>query len=996
MELSKKPEDEKKLKSSFWNKILRLPRKSQIKVKHEDSFRRQSMLYSSLGAAKQETQSNSTSDESENFTTLECSALMDVHRDAGILFVNKSSVSNCFPPKEEPKHVQFVPTPLNKYYRVDVQSAPSKRQNEENKENLEQIKYTKPTRPILRSDRSRRLSFHSSVGEDTQSNPETRLVNVSYIDGPEVKTPSIPRTSTKLALIDRKNGSLPQLNVSGINRCRSLPRNKKIGENMYSSENSEITQFSSDLTSDRSLCIQPNQNSLSVAYIERHRGSIRNLNAHRQSCYGVSDPSRIFEGKKVLQPQYQSTNQNLKQRLSLGGPVFYQSQKVNDSKSNIENILPTDTSLGDPQKNLRRFLKKPARNLSYARSLDQPIQISNPQHGTSSGNNKLSINKQIYHASTGNIPNRAINEVGIPLVANIRDKDFSNTKGKHRSISPLYIPLCETFSNNKIGLKKDSVPENANCIKRQLNAMKMSETEASQKQKLNSGSNAPVHCTTSKTNVSGVNECGAQTTCISDTRKHAIKTAMYTQKRKIMNKICKYKCKESEDGFSSMADDECSFNCSCPSCIAKLSRSYKRKSFFINKDNKYFFTIQPDIKEGNETERLPENQTFEGPMTKAQPHLSTKNNSESVVNKTWYDCNDTLCQTPTKSGFLKKIDGNCQEAASTPVNKAINIYENIAEIINSATKKNFSSQDVKRILSTPISSPLRIGITSSLTRPQNVLFPENADNEHKALNRSLKIVFTPTKSPDCLNDSIVLLQEIFQKLSQECRDLLKPNASLNNSDDQKMVMKQNSPGRTTNKYVNDLVKNLKSSDLSGADFANIIGGIAQNIFSETKAKSTVKALVHSNSLPDLQKKESLLNKAISVANSLKDLCNVQITQVPQDQSVVISLNDTRTESTLASDSMLGSRKLPDGWSRTPSSESSNVSNDASSTKLSSSGTDKESSKYSESELQLLENAIRLGMGLNPAKKTKKTSMFSASPVKATKYKSRDVLSGKGK
>ncbi|GIY63629.1 uncharacterized protein CEXT_516741 [Caerostris extrusa] len=184
------PVESKKNRSSFWGKLFGTSKKSNSKERKDgDSFQRQSSLYHSFHFTSAPQESNESQEEGNNFTTLESSALMDIHKDTGILFLNKDSIANCMMPKEEDKHVQFAPTPMNKYYRVDVKAASISRPKfEENKENL-------------------------------------KLVSVSYIDGPEVKkTPIIPRTSTKLALFDRKNGSSLHLNVSGIAKYGSLPR----------------------------------------------------------------------------------------------------------------------------------------------------------------------------------------------------------------------------------------------------------------------------------------------------------------------------------------------------------------------------------------------------------------------------------------------------------------------------------------------------------------------------------------------------------------------------------------------------------------------------------------------------------------------------------------------------------------------------------------------------------------------------------------------------
>lgn len=976
MELSKNISDEKKSKPSFWNRLLRLPRKSYLKEKHDETFKRQSLLYSSLNTLKKEKQESSTSKESENFMTLESSALEDVHKDAGILFLNKSSVENCFAPKEENRHVQFVPTPMNKYYNVDVRSAPSIKRDE-NKENVEQTKSKKPSRPILRLNKKHKTSSNSSSAEDTESNPEAKLVNVTYIDGPEVKTPSMTRTSTKIALVDRKNGSMPQLNVSSIVKYNSLPRNPKIPEeNFHFKNNEQFVQQSNKINSTQSLCNQPSI--LQRADMtQRYRKSMRSLNTHRQSCYGVSDPSRVFEGKKILQAQNHEISQDITRRLSLGPPVHF----PHDGGSNRrENIIPRNHSAQEPHKKISCPVSSKSQGINQnPEQYGMKLSKNCPERS-----NGIKLNIQHYHASTGHIPNKAINEVGLPIACN---KNCGTAiTSKMRSKSPQYIHLSET--SNKVNIINNSNVKAANNqAGQQISTSEFSIETATKKQYVSSCLAIPAQ--NQKQVCGNADFSQEQSSAITETRKQAILSAMYAQKRKIMNKICKYNSKQSDEGFSSMADDECSFNCSCPSCVSKLSRSYKRlglKQLFSNSKDKYFFTIEPEIKEGNELGRLPENQTFVGPMTSAQPQLSNKQENKLNQNKTWYDCNDTLCETPTKDSIAEK------GISKTPTNKMVeNIYENITEIINSATKKNLTPQDVKKLLSTPISTQFK-----SHKKFQRSLF---SDGDQKEIpDTSLKQLQTPDQASDCFNDSIVLLQEIFQKLSQECKELLQPNSTTDiSSRNSSTPVSHLSPG---SKYVNDLIKNLKSSELSEADFANIIGGIAQNIFSDTKAKKRkIRTLPHSTSLPDLQKKAALLNRAISVANSLKDLCDIQIKEHSKTklaENISTSTYSENVYSASSGDSALGNRQLPDGWSKTPTTENSNLSTDISSTKHSSSGTEKESSKCSEGEMQILENAIRLGMGLPPLEKVKKTPVYVSSPTKATKYKSRDVLSGKGK
>lgn len=978
MDLSKTISEEKKSKPSFWNRLLRLPRKSYLKEKQDDSFKRHSMIYSSLNTPKRQKEESSTSDESENFITLESSALQDVHRDAGILFLNKSSVENCFAPKEENKHVQFAPTPMNKYYRVDAKAAPAKKR-EENKENVEHSNSVKPTRPILRLNKKNKTSSQSSSAEETESNLGTKLLNVTYIDGPQVKTPSMPRTSTKITLVERKNGSVPHLNVSNIVKYNSLPRNPKIPEEKLNADASEprALQQTCDVKSTQSLCSQPNKNIFQKSDLDcMYRRSMRDVSTHRQSCYGISNPSKIFEAKKVLQAQNYDANQDARRRLSLGPPLHF---PQNDSGYHTT-ASNQKCSLTQVQGNF----KFPGSYQDTTGSSDQQISRSKLKGVNIGRSNVAILNKQNYHASTGHIPNRAINEVGLPMASS---KKGSEVTIKNRSKSPHYIPLCETFTTAKS--VKNSISEKAigkHAIQQQQQQQKNREFSAEGTSK-SSYFGFPVQ------NKKQVCESSLeQPSIITESRKQAILSSMYSQKRKIINKICKYNSKQSDEGFSSMADDECSFNCSCPTCITKFSKAYKRnglKQFFSGNKDKYFFTIEPEIKERNELCRLPENQTVEGPMAKAQPHLSNKNENELGHNKTWYDCNDTLCQTPCKRTGPE--NNKVEDTTKTSRNKIVeNIYENITQIINSATKKNLTPKDVKKLLSTPISSPLK-----SQKKIQRTLFSD--DDEKEKLDQTLKEILSPVQTSDCFNDSIVLLQEIFQKLSQECKELLQPNSTTDiPNQNSSTPISSDSPG---GKYVNNLIKNLKSSELSPADFANIIGGIAQNIFSDTKAKKrNVRTLVHSASLPDLQNKRSFLKRAVSVANSLKDLCDIQIkartgSGSAPNQNVMTNGDSAGIDSALSGDSASVSRQLPEGWSKTPTTENSTVSDDTPTKTCS--GTDKDSSNCSEGELQLLENAIRLGMGLAPVEKVKKPSLYTASPTKATKYKSRDVLSGKG-
>ncbi|GIY63627.1 uncharacterized protein CEXT_516721 [Caerostris extrusa] len=129
---------------------------------------------------------------------------------------------------------------------------------------------------------------------------------------------------------------------------------------------------------------------------------------------------------------------------------------------------------------------------------------------------------------------------------------------------------------------------------------------------------------------------------------------MYIQRKKFTNKLCKYKSKECEDGFSSMADDECSFNCSCYSCVAKFSRQYKRNmnrnSLGLLDNDKSFFTRDQEIKEVRSLPPVPEIVSAED-----DPKSGTndaENSTGQALSTTWYQCDDSLCKTPVKESLV--------------------------------------------------------------------------------------------------------------------------------------------------------------------------------------------------------------------------------------------------------------------------------------------------------------------------------------------------------
>ncbi|GIY63626.1 uncharacterized protein CEXT_516711 [Caerostris extrusa] len=231
-------------------------------------------------------------------------------------------------------------------------------------------------------------------------------------------------------------------------------------------------------------------------------------------------------------------------------------------------------------------------------------------------------------------------------------------------------------------------------------------------------------------------------------------------------------------------------------------------------------------------------------------------------------------------------------------------------MINSATKQNFKPQEVERMFSTPISTArFKKELEKSISGKKiaRALFPPD-DNPGKRQ----KHVLSPAKSPVVFSDSVILLQEIFQKLSQECKELLQPDVSSAVSQDAK----------ASDKYVNNLVKNLRSKEISEGDFANIIGGIAQNIFLEAKLKNKSSFVTQAKSLPDLTKGTASTDPKLktvsswedmtSLSNKVEEACNTASDSGFRDDTVEL----TKENSCLVGGS-LGDRHLPDGWSKTP-------------------------------------------------------------------------------
>ncbi|KAF8797089.1 hypothetical protein HNY73_001394 [Argiope bruennichi] len=977
--------EEKKNRSSFWGKLFGTSKKSNNKEKKDgDSFQRQSPLYHSFHFTSSAQESSDSQEEAGNFTTLENSALMEMHRDSGIIFLNKNSIANCMLPKEEDRRVQFAPTPMNKYYNVDVKAAPARWTNtDENKENVKFEKTPKPAKPILR--RSKENLTHKESLSDLNKEASKIKVNVTYIDGPEVKkTPNIPRTSTKIALFDRKNGSLPHLNVSSITKYGSLPRTAKkrfLSENAGNASSHSGNPF-------HNLFFPQNEN---------NQGRPTYHNVPQEEMQTVLPQSReqpyYFNNSELL--QYKNQRQFLQQtrpgsnpsRLSLGEPLRC-STSINPEIESRNLIVCYDPNCEVLKNQLR--MKRPVSNVPITGK-------HNDFHMPRQKNRQANTVQQEDRGITYRLPNKALNEIGLPITTH---ESCKSTKHRSRSESPHYIPLSETYSLDKAARLKNDMNKNTqkHCSTENRNFLKPNvpfQTQDSQnslKGKLNGHPNCfrdiPVLRAIENRDKSIEND----SQFLNQARRQAIRSSMYVQKRRFVNKICKYKSKECEDGFSSMADDECSFNCSCSSCVAKFSRQYKRNmnknTLGLTGDDKYFFIHTGDEQDMGGLPSVPEVSAEDDAQTKT---AEIQNALEQGPNTTWYECNDSLCKTPGKENADSK-ENSTPKKSQDAKNMGKGIYENITQIINSATKQNFKPQDVERMFSTPISTTKlkrELEKSESGKKISRALFSptDKPSTSDKGQRHSL----SPAKSPIVFSDSVILLQEIFQKLSQECKELLQPGVSSS-------VSQQGASGlsskESSSKYINSLVKNLSSKEISEGDFANIIGGIAQNIFLEAKLKSKTSFLTQSASLPDLTKNATptKLKSVTSVADmtSFSSLYKDEdVLNTASDSGFKTDIEPAKEGSSVAS-STLGDRILPDGWSKTPIT----LSNTSDST-TEKSTSEKETSRSSESELQLLEDVIRLGMGLSPIRTAEKSTFYAASPAKASKFKSKDVLSCKG-
>lgn len=997
------PPQDKKKRLSFFGKIFKSSKKSVNKdTTADDSFRRQCALYHSFHTTNVPQDNNTSNDEGGNFTTLENSAFMEMHKDAGIIFLNKNSItSNMAPREEDIRHVQFVPTPMNKYYKVDVKSSPAKgKKNEENKENMFLNKTLKPTRPILRLGKSREnLSQKENASENQNFTDTGKLkLNVTYVDGPQVKkTPTIPRTSTKMALLDRKNGSLPFLNISGIAKYGSLPRPSKTNDERYRSGNGIQVPAADSYDIKTKLFFPPVENrhlgSNHLTESEFQRKYLRKTD--KNGCFSIPDLPRHIEQRKHIQQERIGSNQNVTHRFSMGEGRMM---------STVVETRSLDGRRHDFLKEHSQTLQ--SRNIICATGQQERFQQCQLKETTNAV-----LSKQVnLNRVTCQLPNRAINEIGLPT-KNQTDERSGANKFKNRTESPHYIQLAETYSSGKY--VKQNKPEN---VKLQpgyylKNSDFIRPNIPRQSQFIRSNGN-PTNSIDLNPHYGLQNHHLTQTTMsseeyshfVSQARMQAIRSSMYSHRRKSVNKICKYKSKECEDGFSSMADDECSFNCSCSSCLAKFSRDYKknmnRNTLHLNADDKLFF-ITTD--EHGLNERAPLATVLEVPLPIENVQKISEDGKINTPNKaadtTWYDCNDTLCKTPNKNNeevtegstaLLTPRD--CQEDRLVE-----SIYENITQIINSATKRTFKKQDIQTMFSTPLSRSKvarEIADATSGKRVSRALFA-SADNLSASQSKQVP---SSMKSPIVFSDSVILLQEIFQKLSQECKELLQPTVS--------STTPVNHPGSNPSdvivsssgsKYVNDLVKNLRSKEISEGDFASIIGGIAQNIFLEAKLKQTVRRISNSTSLPDLTK--GGLQPKIQSASSVENITKLSESHIKEGFEIANSSDfedrkdGTTTFSSATSDS-LNNRSQPDGWSRSPTTTIESSTGTSITGQSNCSNNDSRTSESSES--QLLEMAIRLGMGLSPISKDEKTAFYSASPAKATKYKSRDVLSGKGK
>ncbi|GBO24243.1 hypothetical protein AVEN_228014-1, partial [Araneus ventricosus] len=978
------PVEEKKNRPSFWGKLFGTSKKSSSKEKKDgDSFQRQSPLYHSFHFTSGSQESSDSQEEAGNFTTLESSAFMDMRRDSGIIFLNKNSITNCMLPKEEDRHVQFAPTPMNKYYSVDAKAAPARwTKNDENKENVKFGKTPKPAKPILR--RSKENLSHKESLLDVNKEASKIKVNVSYIDGPEVKkTPNIPRTSTKLALFDRKNGSLPHLNVSSITKYGSLPRTAK---ERFLSENADNTSSHSSNAFHKLFFPQAECNQGGPTYNNVPQEELQTmLPQSREKPYCFSNPElpRQKNQRQLPQQWRPSSNPN---RLSMGEPI----RCVTSAHPEIEprNLVVCYDPNCEVLKNQLR-MKCPVSSVPVA-SKQNNFHV--PRQKYRQANTVPSVQQEdrgiIYR-----LPNKALNEIGLPITTH---ESCKSTKHRSRSESPHYIPLSETYSSDKAARIKSDIKKNPQkqCQAENSNFLKPNipfQTHDSQnllKGRLNGHPNCfrdiPVLRAIENRDKTVEND----SQFFSQARRQAIRSSMHVQRRRFVNKICKYKSKECEDGFSSMADDECSFNCSCSSCLAKFSRQYRRNmnknTLGLTDDDKYFFTQTGDEEDMRGLPSVPEVSAEDDVQDNTSEAQSAR---EQGPNSTWYECNDSLCKTPGKENVEAKENSTPQNPRNAEdVGKII--YENITHMINSATKQNFKPQDVKRMFSTPISTTKlkrELEKSASGKKISRVLFSPADDSS--ASGKGQRHLLSPAKSPVVFSDSVILLQEIFQKLSQECKELLQPGVS-------SAIPQQGADGsssvESSSKYINSLVKNLSSKEISEGDFANIIGGIAQNIFLEAKLKSKTCCLTQSTSLPDLTK-EATPTKLKNVT-SVEDMTS--FTGLCKDEDGLNTASDSgfktdpepTKQGSSVGNSTLEDRLLPDGWSKTPNTSDSTAGKSSS---------EKETSRSSESEMQLLEDVIRLGMGLSPIRTVEKSTFYAASPAKASKFKSKDVLSCKG-
>ncbi|KFM67583.1 hypothetical protein X975_10688, partial [Stegodyphus mimosarum] len=996
--------EEIKSKPSFWNRILGLSRKSHIKdKKKEDYYNKQGTLHSSFRTIRPTLQNNSneSSDEGGNFTTLECSAFLEVHKDAGILFLNKEPLQKLVS-KEENKHVQFAPTPMNKCYTIDNKAAPSQKGNsDEDKENMDIYKAMKPIRPILRfekNDGNAKKDLKFGV-RNLKVSTEKELVNVTFVEGPQVKkTPTFPRTSTKVTLLDRKNASLPQLNISNIARYGSLPRTINAEEKSISA-NEFCTAADRNDTKEPYVSLHkqyipvPSKDRLQT---EWHRRSLKNTNTYRQSCYGVSDPSRVIEQQTI---EHSLSTQNNFHRLSMGPNMihsratdltmalgrFHKSMisKYSDSNRSIQTIATVAQSTSGQ-----------AMNLAH-KSMFWPSKLPEKAHRNTKEETKVKI------------PNKAINEIGLPVTTHVND---GLREKKRQTSCTNYIPLSEMYSKK---YDRNKVPDVTNNTETSQN---LSKCNVSKPYNLNPrlfsqeniSGNILVPVTsccnstydnrkqlTMKGNISSGCKIDSSVN-ISENKKQNIKLALYSQKRKIVNKICKYKAKQTEEGFSSMADDECSFNCSCSSCESRLSILNKRNALRSIPQSKEKLFMRKNESEIIEEEQSVKETEVLGTVLKQK---CVGDQVEPSSSTTWYDCNDSLCKTPVVKRTSEKETCTTPQTIKMSPSKqsAGSIYENITRIINSATKRNFKEEDIKRAFSTPLSKEGKINLSFNGKTSRTLFSQKHADYKPER-NRNENAKFnTRDRSEIYFNDSIVLLQEIFQKLSQECKDLLHPCTSTSVCDDNTSSDASEKLNTTSSKYANDIFKSLHSTELSEDAFADIIGGIAQNIFLETKAKRKVKRLTQSKSLPNLTQKENIL-KVISTATSMRHICGPENNKryKTENSRETIQQNYSQSGTSSANDIELGSRQLPDGWSRTPTTISTQTSNSITSDKTPNNESKMSDSNCTASELELLEKVIRVGMGLPPDDKVHKIPFYSTSPAKSKKYKSKDVLSGKGK